>query len=133
VRLLPVVTRLTGTQLTIVDPSLAPEQAIEGCHFGVFFNQGQICCAGSRLYVEEKIYDEFVEKSVARAGRRTVGDPFDLSTEQGPQIDGTQFDKVMSYIDEGKREGAELLVGGKWVGNVVTSLNQRCLPTSRIK
>jgi aldehyde dehydrogenase (NAD+) len=53
---------------------------------------------------------------VARAGRRTVGDPFDVTTEQGPQIDGTQFDKVMSYIDEGKREGAELLTGGKRVG-----------------
>ena len=53
------------------------EQAIEGCHFALFFNQGQVCCAGSRLFVEEKVYDEFVEKSVARAGRRTVGDPFD--------------------------------------------------------
>src|SRR5271168_3794861 len=94
---------LGGKSPNIVFADADMDQAIEGCHFALFFNQGQVCCAGSRLYVEEKIYDEFVEKSVARAGRRTVGDPFDASTEQGPQIDGTQFDKVMSYIDEGKR------------------------------
>ena len=107
---------LGGKSPNIVFADADMDQAIEGCHFALFFNQGQACCAGSRLFVEEKIYDEFVEKSVARAGRRTVGDPFDVTTEQGPQIDGTQFDKVMSYIDEGKREGAELLVGGKRVG-----------------
>jgi aldehyde dehydrogenase (NAD+) len=108
---------LGGKSPNIVFADADMDQAIEGCHFALFFNQGQVCCAGSRLYVEEKIYDEFVEKSVARAGRRTVGDPFDASTEQGPQIDGTQFDKVMSYIEEGKREGAELLIGGKRVGD----------------
>jgi aldehyde dehydrogenase (NAD+) len=108
---------LGGKSPNIVFADADMEQAIEGCHLGVFFNQGQICCAGSRLFVEEKVYDEFVEKSVARARRRTVGDPFDESTEQGPQIDGTQFDKVMSYIDVGKREGAELLTGGKRVGD----------------
>jgi aldehyde dehydrogenase (NAD+) len=108
---------LGGKSPNIVFADADMDQAIEGCHFGVFFNQGQVCCAGSRLYVEEKIYDEFVEKSVARAGRRTVGDPFDVGTEQGPQIDGAQFDKVMSYIDEGKREGAELLTGGKRIGD----------------
>jgi aldehyde dehydrogenase (NAD+) len=67
--------------------------------------------------VEEKAYDEFVEKSVARAKRRTVGDPFDQATEQGPQVDDAQFDKVMSYIDSGKREGASLLCGGERVGD----------------
>jgi hypothetical protein len=61
-------------------------------------------------------YDEFVEKSVARAKRRTVGNPFDAGTEQGPQIDDVQFEKVLSYIDAGKREGAELLTGGKRAG-----------------
>jgi aldehyde dehydrogenase (NAD+) len=93
------------------------DEAIEGCHFALFFNQGQCCCAGSRLYVEEKAYDEFVEKSVARAKKRTVGDPFDSKTEQGPQVDDAQFDKVMSYIDSGKREGASLLCGGERVGD----------------
>src|SRR6266702_13412 len=108
---------LGGKSPNIVFADADMDQAIEGAHFALFFNQGQCCCAGSRLFVEESVYDEFVEKSVARAGRRTVGDPFDVNTEQGPQIDGTQFDKVMSYIDEGKREGAELLIGGKRIGD----------------
>jgi aldehyde dehydrogenase (NAD+) len=108
---------LGGKSPNIVFADADMDQAIEGCHFALFFNQGQVCCAGSRLFVEEKVYDEFVEKSVARAARRTVGDPFDEDTEQGPQIDGTQFEKVMSYIDAGKREGADLLTGGKRVGN----------------
>jgi aldehyde dehydrogenase (NAD+) len=108
---------LGGKSPNIVFADADMEQAIEGCHFGLFFNQGQICSAGSRLFVEENVYDEFVEKSVARASRRTVGDPFDPTVEQGPQIDRTQFDKVMSYIDAGKREGADLLIGGKRVGD----------------
>jgi aldehyde dehydrogenase (NAD+) len=108
---------LGGKSPSIVFADADMDQAIEGCHQGVFFNQGQICCAGSRLFVEEKVYDEFVEKSVARTIRRTVGDPFEANTEQGPQIDGAQFEKVMSYIEAGKREGAELLTGGKRVGD----------------
>jgi aldehyde dehydrogenase (NAD+) len=107
---------LGGKSPNIVFADAEMDDAIEGCHFGVFFNQGQVCCAGSRLFVEEKIYDEFVEKSVARAKRRRVGNPFDPGTEQGPQIDDVQFEKVMSYIDAGKREGAELLTGGKRAG-----------------
>ena len=107
---------LGGKSPNIVFADAEMDDAIAGCHFGVFFNQGQVCCAGSRLFVEEKIYDEFVEKSVARAKRRTVGNPFDAGTEQGPQIDDVQFEKVMSYIDAGKREGAELLTGGKRAG-----------------
>jgi aldehyde dehydrogenase (NAD+) len=108
---------LGGKSPNIVFADANMDEAIEGCHFALFFNQGQCCCAGSRLYVEEKAYDEFVEKSVARAKRRTVGDPFDQATEQGPQVDDAQFDKVMSYIDSGKREGASLLCGGERVGD----------------
>ncbi|MGA3234951.1 MAG: aldehyde dehydrogenase family protein [Bryobacteraceae bacterium] len=107
---------LGGKSPNVVFADADMDQAIEGCHQGLFFNQGQACCAGSRLYVEEKAYDEFVEKSVARARRRTVGDPFDANTEQGPQIDEVQFEKVMSYIDAGRREGAELLTGGERAG-----------------
>jgi aldehyde dehydrogenase (NAD+) len=108
---------LGGKSPNVVFADADMDQAIEGCHQGLFFNQGQACCAGSRLYVEEKAYDEFVEKSVARARRRTVGDPFDANTEQGPQIDDVQFEKVMSYIDAGKREGAALLAGGERAGD----------------
>jgi aldehyde dehydrogenase (NAD+) len=108
---------LGGKNPNIVFSDADTEQAIEGCHQGLFFHQGQVCTAGSRLFVDEKIYDEFVEKSVARAKRRTVGDPLDARTEQGPQVDQTQFDKVMDYIESGKREGAELLTGGSRVGD----------------
>jgi len=106
---------LGGKSPNIVFADADMDQAIEGSHFALFFNQGQCCCAGSRLFVVDKCYDEFVEKSVARARTRKVGDPFDASTEQGPQVDQAQFDKVLSYIDAGKREGASLLCGGgRW-------------------
>lgn len=74
---------------------------------------GQCCCAGSRTFVEDSIYDEFVERSAERAKKRVVGNPFDLSTEQGPQIDKEQLDKILGLIDSGKKEGAKLLSGGK--------------------
>ncbi len=108
---------LGGKSPNIVFADADMDEAIEGAHFALFFNQGQCCCAGSRLYVEEKAYDQFVEKSVARAKSRTVGDPFDAKTEQGPQVDDAQFEKVMSYIAAGKKEGAKLLAGGNRVGN----------------
>lgn len=63
--------------------------AVEQAHQGVFFNAGQCCTAGSRIYVEEPIYDEFVRRSLERAKRRIVGSPFDPTTEQGPQVRST--------------------------------------------
>ena len=108
---------LGGKSPNIVFADADMDQAVEGSHFALFFNQGQCCCAGSRLFVEEKAYDEFVERSAARAKKRTVGNPFDPKTEQGPQVDQAQFDKVMGYIDSGKREGAKLVCGGSRVGD----------------
>jgi len=108
---------LGGKSPNIIFADADMDAAIEGAHFALFFNQGQCCCAGSRLFVEEKCYEQFVEKSVARAKKRTVGDPFDPKTEQGPQVDQEQFNKIMGYIDSGKKEGARLLAGGGRVGN----------------
>jgi aldehyde dehydrogenase (NAD+) len=108
---------LGGKSPNIVFADADMDAAIEGSHFGLFFNQGQCCCAGSRLFVEERAYDEFVERSAARAKMRTVGDPFDPKTEQGPQVDDVQFEKVMSYIESGKKEGARLVTGGNRVGD----------------
>src|SRR6201999_3656392 len=106
---------LGGKSPNIVFADADMDQAFEGSHFALFFNQGQCCCAGSRLFVEEKAYDEFVERSAARAKKRTVGDPFDPKTEQGPQVDDVQFDKVMSFIESGKEQGAKLVAGGnRW-------------------
>src|SRR5215831_6519546 len=108
---------LGGKSPNIVFADADMDQAIEGAHFALFFNQGQCCCAGSRLYVEEKAYDEFVDKSVTRAKKRTVGNPFDKNTEQGPQVDQDQFNKVMGYIESGKNEKAKLVAGGNRVGD----------------
>src|SRR5438093_4474588 len=108
---------LGGKSPNIVFADADMDEAIEGAHFALFFNQGQCCCAGSRLYVEEKAYDELVDRSVARAKKRTVGSPFDKKTEQGPQVDQDQFNKVMSYIDAGKQEKAKLVAGGNRVGD----------------
>ena len=66
---------------------LVVDYAVEQAHQGVFFNQGQCCTAGSRIFVEESIYEEFVRRSVERAKRRIVGSPFDPTTEQGPQVE----------------------------------------------
>jgi aldehyde dehydrogenase (NAD+) len=109
---------LGGKSPNIVFADADLEQAIEGAHLGLFFNQGQCCCAGSRVFVEEKCYDEFVEKSVARARRRVVGDPLDAATEHGPLIDKTQLQRVMDYIATGTREGATLLCGGGRIGDL---------------
>src|SRR5438094_5629873 len=92
------------------------DAAVEGSYFGLFFNQGQCCCAGSRLFVEDKIHDQFVEKILKRAKVQKVGDPFDAETTQGPQVSQEQFDRVMGYIEAGQKEGAKMLTGGKRVG-----------------
>jgi len=107
---------LGGKSPNIIFADAEMDKAVEGSHQALFFNQGQCCCAGSRTFVEEKCYDEFVSKSVERAKKRTVGNPFDKNTEQGPQVDQDQFNKVMGYIDAGKKEKAKLVAGGNRVG-----------------
>ncbi|XP_073806117.1 aldehyde dehydrogenase 2 family member, tandem duplicate 1 isoform X1 [Danio rerio] len=103
---------LGGKSPNIILSDANMEEAVEQAHSALFFNQGQCCCAGTRTFVQESIYDEFVERSVERAKNRIVGDPFDLNTEQGPQVDEDQFKKVLGYISSGKREGAKLMCGG---------------------
>merc|ERR1719500_593839 len=108
---------LGGKSPTIVLADADIDMAVEQAHFGLFFNMGQCCCAASRVMVEDSIYDEFVEKSVARAQKRTVGNPFDSKNEQGPQVDKEQFDKILGYIKTGQSEGGKLLTGGDRVGD----------------
>ncbi len=68
------------------------------------------------MFVESKVYDQFVEQSKALAEKRVLGNPFDLSTEQGPQIDAGQMQKILHYIEVGKKDGAKLVTGGKQFG-----------------
>ncbi|XP_038675733.1 aldehyde dehydrogenase, mitochondrial-like [Scyliorhinus canicula] len=103
---------LGGKSPNIILSDADLDHAVEESHTALFFNQGQCCCAGSRTYVQESIYDQFVEQSVERAKLRTVGDPFDSKNEQGPQVDEEQFKKILGYISSGKKEGAKLLCGG---------------------
>merc|ERR1711962_844560 len=100
--------------IILKDADLA--NAVETAHFGLFFNMGQCCCAGSRIMVEESIYDQFVEMSVERAKKRTVGNPFDMSNEQGPQVDEELMRKILGYVESGKQQGAKLLTGGSRFG-----------------
>ncbi|XP_059056628.1 aldehyde dehydrogenase 1A1-like [Achroia grisella] len=83
---------------------------------GVFANQGQVCVAASRLYVQSSIYDKFVEAAVQYAQQIKVGDPALETTHQGPQIDELMLNKILGYIEKGKKEGAKLLTGGKRIG-----------------
>jgi len=108
---------LGGKSPNIVFADADIDHAINTAHFALFFNQGQCCCAGSRLFVEGKIYDQFVERSVELAKQRNLGDPFNEDTTQGPQVDGDQMNKILELIDSGKKDGAKLLTGGARSGN----------------
>ncbi|OMJ85753.1 hypothetical protein SteCoe_12882 [Stentor coeruleus] len=91
--------------------------AIAQSHMGLFFNQGQCCNAGSRLFVQEKIYDKFIKLASDCASGRIIGDPLNPNTQHGPQIDETQMNRILKYVDSGKKEGAKLLTGGNRWGN----------------
>ncbi|KAE9613943.1 hypothetical protein Lal_00016548 [Lupinus albus] len=93
------------------------DKAVELALLGILYNKGEVCVASSRVFVQEGIYDEFEKKLVEKAKAWVVGDPFDPKVNQGPQVDKKQFEKILSYIEHGKREGATLLTGGKRVGN----------------
>jgi aldehyde dehydrogenase (NAD+) len=108
---------LGGKSPNIVFADADLDAAVEGAFFALFFNQGQCCCAGSRLMVESHIHDEFVERLVKRVAKQKVGDPFDPATTQGPQVSQEQFDRVMEYIQHGQNDGAVLRTGGKRVGD----------------
>jgi len=102
---------LGGKSPAIVCEDADIDKAVDDTNFALFFNQGQCCCAGSRLYVQESIYDEFVAKAVAKAKQRTVGDPF-TEVDQGPQVNEEQMKKILNYITLGKEQGATMQVGG---------------------
>eukprot|EP00257_Ricinus_communis_P019581 XP_015578608.1 aldehyde dehydrogenase family 2 member B7, mitochondrial [Ricinus communis] len=112
----PVTLELGGKSPFIVCEDADIDQAVELAHFALFFNQGQCCCAGSRTFVHERVYDEFIEKAKARALKRVVGDPFKGGVEQGPQIDSEQFEKILKYIRSGVESGATLETGGDRFG-----------------
>ncbi|MGI9166752.1 MAG: betaine-aldehyde dehydrogenase [Pyrinomonadaceae bacterium] len=104
---------LGGKAPNIVFADADLEQAVNGAMMSIFFNQGQVCCAGSRLFVEERVKEEFLDKLKERAQRVTVGDPMDKATQMGPQVSREQLDRIKSYMDIGRAEGATVFAGGE--------------------
>ncbi|MFO0908342.1 MAG: aldehyde dehydrogenase family protein [Isosphaeraceae bacterium] len=108
---------LGGKSPNIVFADADLDAAVDGAMLGLYLNQGQCCCAGSRLFVQDKVYDAMVERLASKTEARKLGDPFDPTTEQGPQVDKTQFDRIMSYIESGKSQGARCVSGGERFGD----------------
>ncbi|KAF2860990.1 aldehyde dehydrogenase, allergen Cla h 10 [Piedraia hortae CBS 480.64] len=109
---------LGGKSPNIVFDDADIDNALAWVNFGIYFNHGQCCCAGSRIFVQEGIYDKFLQKFKERAQQNVVGDPFDEKTFQGPQVSQIQFDRIMGYIKEGKEAGATVETGGERKGDV---------------
>jgi phenylacetaldehyde dehydrogenase len=103
---------LGGKSPNVVFADADIEAAVQGAVRGIYFNQGEVCCAGSRLLVEEGVHDEFVSALAGYARKIRVGDPLDESTEMGAQVSEEQFRKILGYIEQGKGEGAKVVAGG---------------------
>jgi len=107
---------LGGKSPNIVLADADLSMAIPGAASAIFFNHGQCCCAGSRLYVQKSIYDEVVEGVARQARQIRLGNGFDAATQMGPLVSQEQLERVCGYIDAGIRDGAQLVAGGKRAG-----------------
>ena len=114
-RLIPATLELGGKSANIVFPDAKRGMAIDGIQLGILFNQGQVCCAGSRIFVHEDIYDEFVSEVVEAFKKVKVGLPWNEDTQMGSQIDERQAQKILDYVELAKEEGGRVLVGGRRV------------------
>lgn len=112
-RIVPATLELGGKSANIIFDDANIEQAIEGAQLGILFNQGEVCSAGSRLYVQEGIYDEFVAKLKDAFEKVRVGDPMDENNHYGSQTGQAQIDKIEEYIELAKQEGLNIVTGGK--------------------
>ena len=112
-KIIPATLELGGKSANIIFDDCDFDVAIDGVQLGILFNQGQVCCAGSRIFVQEGIYDKFVPALVEKFKRIKVGDPLDPNTQMGCQINKKQADKILEYVKIGVGEGAKIAVGGK--------------------
>jgi acyl-CoA reductase-like NAD-dependent aldehyde dehydrogenase len=104
---------LGGKSPNVVFADADLEAALRGALTGIFYNKGEVCAAGSRLLVEQRVHDEFVGKLVDRVKGLKVGDPMDKATRMGPVVSAQQLETVLGYVDAGRREGATLAAGGE--------------------
>jgi aldehyde dehydrogenase (NAD+) len=107
---------LGGKSPNVVFADCNLEDAVAGAFHAVYFHGGQCCTAGTRLFVEKKIHQEFVERLAERCKERRLGDPLDESTEQGPQVSDEQMKKILGYCELGQKQGATLMTGGHRFG-----------------
>ncbi|CAH0272578.1 NAD/NADP-dependent betaine aldehyde dehydrogenase [Peribacillus frigoritolerans] len=105
---------LGGKSPNIILPDADMSKAIPGALMGIMFNQGQVCCAGSRLYIQKKSYDNVVADLVSHAKNIKQGAGLDPSTQIGPLVSSEQMERVGGYIEKGKSEGAEVVTGGNY-------------------
>jgi aldehyde dehydrogenase (NAD+) len=104
---------LGGKSPNIVFPDADFDAAVRAALWGIFGNKGEMCTAASRLLLHEDIYDRFVEELAVRARKLRLGNPLDPATQVGPQISARQMDRILDYIEIGKREGARIVCGGE--------------------
>ncbi|ODV83778.1 hypothetical protein CANARDRAFT_9340 [[Candida] arabinofermentans NRRL YB-2248] len=108
---------LGGKSPNIVFKDANIKKTIQNLVLGIFYNSGEVCSAGSRVYVQEDIYDEVLAEFKAAAESVKVGNPFDMDTFQGAQTSQMQLDKILGFVESGKAEGATLVTGGERLGN----------------
>lgn len=111
--LIPSTLELGGKSANIFFSDADMNMALEGIQLGILFNQGQVCSAGSRIFVQEDFYDEFIEKAVSAFEKVKVGNPLDPETQMGAQVSEQQLNKILGYIEIGKQEGAKVATGGE--------------------
>lgn len=111
-KLIPATLELGGKSANIYFSDCKWDMAMDGLQLGILFNQGQVCCAGSRVFVQEGIYDKFVEEAVKAFNKVKVGLPWEKGTQMGAQINEAQVEKILSYVEIGKKEGATVACGG---------------------
>ena len=137
-KLIPATLELGGKSANIILDDADIEKALEGAQLGILFNQGQVCCAGSRIFVQEGIYDEFISKLVKKFENIKIGNPLDPTTIMGSQIDARQVKTILDYVEIAKQEGGVVLTGGvKYTENgcdkgnfvrptLITNVNNGC-------
>ncbi|KAI0280870.1 NAD-dependent aldehyde dehydrogenase [Russula aff. rugulosa BPL654] len=104
---------LGGKSPNIIFNDADLDLAVDWAAHGIYFNHGQCCCAGSRIFVQSGIYDEFLKRFTAKSQSVKLGDPFVNDSHQGPQVSQIQYDRIMGYIDSGKQQGAKVHLGGE--------------------
>lgn len=113
-KLIPATLELGGKSANIIFDDCNWDMAVDGVQLGILFNQGQVCCAGSRVFVHEDIYDKFVAELVEAFQKVKVGDPLNPETQMGSQVNKRQAEKILSYVAVAKEEGATVACGGDY-------------------